>query len=74
MLMHITDRLLICETELMIIQFRNNINKKNCEMFIKNEMMIIMIIYHKKIEANKKIKIIHYYLLCKMRKLMLYHM
>ena len=73
-LMHIMSELLICEAKLMIIQFKNNVNKKSCKMFVKNEIIIMMIMYHKKIETNKKIKIIYYYLLHEMKELMLYHM
>ena len=74
MLMHMTDKLLICEMKLMIIQFKNNVNRKSYEMFIKNKIITIMIIYYKKIEINKKIKIIYYYLSHEMKELMLYHM
>ena len=74
MLVHMIDRLLAHETKLMTIQFRNSINRESHEVFVKNEMMIMMIMYHKRIETNKKIKIIHHYLSHEMRKLMLYHM
>ena len=73
MLMHMTDKLLICEMKLMIIQFKNNVNRKSYEMFIKNKIITIMIIYYKKIEINKKIKIIYYYLLYKIKELIFYH-
>ena len=74
MLMHLTDRLLMHETELMIIQFKNSINRESCRVFVKNKMMIMIIIYHKRIRINRKIKIIHCYLLCEIRELLLYHM
>ena len=74
MLMHMMSRLLTHEAELVTIQFKNSTNEKSHRVFVKNEMMIMMIMYHKKIETNKKIKIIHHYLPHKMRELMLYHM
>ena len=74
MLMYMTNKLLVHEMKLMIIQFKNNVNKKNCKIFMKNKMMIIIIMYYKKIKANKKIKIIYCYLSHKIKKLMLYHM
>ena len=73
MLMHMTNKLLTHETELIMIQFRNSINKKSHKIFVKNKIMIIMIMYYKKIKINKKIKIIYYYLSCEIRKLILYH-
>ncbi len=73
-LMHMTDRLLAHEMKLMMIQFKNSINEESHEMFVKNELMIMMIMYHKRIGANKKAKIIHCYLSCKMGEPVLYHM
>ena len=52
MLMYMTNKLLVHEMKLMIIQFKNNVNKKNCKIFMKNKMMIIIIMYYKKIKAN----------------------
>ena len=69
-----TGELPACGAELMMIQFKNSINEESHEVFVKNEMMIMMIMYHKKIRANKKIKIIHCYLSCEVGKLVLYHM
>ena len=73
-LLYITSGLSVYSIKIVTVQYINSANREYCSMFIKDKLMVYIIIYHKGIRASSKAKIIHQYLLCKMGKLFFYYL
>ncbi len=74
MLIHVIDEQLIQASELLSVRHSNIIKEEHWNVFVKDELMMFMTRYHKSYIISEDVKMIHWYLFWKMRKLMLYYL
>ena len=74
LLMHITRNQPTRASEILQIRHHNIMQGEYRNLFIENEFISIVIIYHKNYSMKGMIKIIHRFLTCEMNELMMYYL
>ena len=74
MLAYITSGLPVYSIEVVTVQYVNSVNGEYRGIFIKDRLIVYIIIYYKGIRTSNKAKIIHRYLPCEVGKLFFYYL